>query len=219
MKPSVFLFFLVFVTIISSQAQNAFQPGSTRIEYRVAKDGRGEVEGSKYIDSEFREAKINRYPDVFFVRYDAEQDVFEFREKSADAPVYILSGDWDVKIDIDQSKKSYKTLFDSKGSLGFFVLEFDTTSYAIVRKEKVVFQPGSKVNDTYSKARPALYKREDDVRYFYNKSSKSLEEIPRKSKAFRSRFAYMQVDAKMLESVDPQDQESLVRFFNAAVKQ
>ncbi len=125
-----------------------------------------DAEGSRYINDKFIPAKINQNSKLYPVRFDAVENIMEFKEN--DNEIKGISPTRDYRITLsDGSKRIYtsNTVISESGDLQRLFLEEVKTSqkYSLYRQERIKFFPGKPAKSSYEPEVPPVFKKLNDV--------------------------------------------------------
>lgn len=151
------------------------------------------AEGSPYVNEKYLPASISASEgDVFYVRYNAMDDVFEVKGDKNKA--YALNRyRRDIVIEILPLKKSYQVhgYYDDhlNENFGYFVYLNNVNSKTILfKKERIIFIDEQKASTGYDSSKPAKFKRINDKYYVKLEGQKNLSELPSNKKALVKLF-------------------------------
>ncbi|MFK7782235.1 hypothetical protein [Psychroserpens sp.] len=179
------------------------------------------VKGTPYILNEFMPGKVlfEEQTQIFNVRYNAFNDVVEVKKDNGDLDALNkeLTG---ITITLIKDKKSYRAYnyIDSKtgeNKSGYFVIASNSPKPLLV-KEKIVFKDKQKAKSGYDKARPAEYKRKDDLYFTLNEKGIAIE-LPSNKKELAKTFPKHTKDVLSFikaNKIKTSKQNDLIRLLN-----
>ncbi|WCO02061.1 hypothetical protein [Psychroserpens ponticola] len=151
------------------------------------------VEGSPYINEKYLPATISASEgDVFYVRYNALNDIFEVKGDKNKA--YSLNRyRRDIVIEMLNLNKTYQVLgyYDDEKNenFGYFLyLSNPNPKTILFKKEKITFIDEQKASTGYDSSKPAKYKRLNDKFFIKLEDEKILSELPSNKKAIAKLF-------------------------------
>jgi len=151
------------------------------------------IEGSPYMNEKYLPASISASEgDVFYVRYNAMDDVFEVKGDQNQA--YALNRyRRDIIIEIIPLKKTYQVhgYFDENKNenFGYFVfLSNPNSKTVLLKKERITFIDEQKASSSYDTSKPARFKRLNDKFYIKLEGEKILLELPGNKKSIAKLF-------------------------------
>ncbi len=148
------------------------------------------IKGTPYIKEAFSPGKISidEESKVFNIRYDAYNDIMEFKNAKNETVVLKENVVNITVIYADGSKiyhsYEYQNLEDDNDSnkkIGYFLVEDETGKKPLLIKEKIVFMDVKFATSGYDKEKPAEYKRTKDEFYTLNDEGVAIN-LPRKKK-------------------------------------
>ncbi|WP_397364760.1 hypothetical protein [Olleya sp. R77988] len=158
------------------------------------------IEGSKYINSEYQQANLSTHPNLLFnVRYNAFNDDIEIQGKENTS--YALNKYSGTIIVSMLSGENYiNTKYtDSKGNLstGFFRFLSSSNDIFLLKKQTVIVKEKVEAKTTYHKSKPARYQRSNDE-YYIKINDGTASKLPKKNKDFANLF--------------PKEKESILKY-------
>ncbi|MCB0431520.1 MAG: hypothetical protein KDD18_00195 [Mangrovimonas sp.] len=222
MKTLITNLFIFLFSICSYSQQKvyfsngAFQDGGNRNNLFLDIDNNEEdkTEGSRFINDNFLPAKLNDSDDIFFLRYDAFNEVFEI---SKNEKIYSLNKHIEnVTISFLNLNLVYKA-FTVDGTEKYFVLlNNENQKINLLKKESIIFTEEKLSKTGYDEYRPPKYKRGKDV-FFMHKDGEVIE-LPTNKKKFAALFPEKEDQIldhiKKAKSSKLNDGESLLELFN-----
>ncbi|NAS31178.1 hypothetical protein GTQ40_09375 [Flavobacteriaceae bacterium R38] len=147
-----------------------------------------EAEGSPYIKEDFSSTQVNDYDVIYLVRYNAFNDLMEFKDK--DSKIFLLdkSKDYIIKFN-DGSNKVYHTVNFEDNTRGYakFLWANSDNNLTLYSKERVKFTEEKKAKSGYEEDIPAKYIRLKDF-YYIKTSDGPLRQLSTKKKNFFTAF-------------------------------
>jgi len=194
LRRSTLLFYLVLVFLplfAFSQPQLRNRYGDVYYDANLYKNEYASVEGSPYLEPEFKPALINDLAETRGVRFDAFQGRVEVQEKNG---IIILSdsGSYVIRLQ-DGSGRVYETheYVDGDGNLNvsFFEVMKEQPSYKLFLKEEISFKKAKKA-EAYASAEPARFEKANETYYISDFSAKpeKLVAIPFRMNKFLALF-------------------------------
>ncbi|MGB5378031.1 hypothetical protein [Muriicola sp.] len=220
MKKKLLLILLAFAQlgVFSQQLRNKY--GDVYYDANLYDNNYESIEGSPYLDPEFKPAKINELNETKFVRFNAFEGKIEVKEKNG---VIVLSDSDSYVISLqDGSNKIYetRTFKDESGNsqVSFFELLKEQPHYKLYLKESITLTKEVKAQG-YAKAEPAKFKRAVDTFYVsdFMDNSRELLIIPYRMKGLLAMFPQKQ---KVLKSftkehkLKTRNAEDLIKIFD-----
>lgn len=209
---------LVHLCAFSQQLRNKY--GDVYYDPNLYGSNFNSIEGSPYLDTEFKPAKINEISETKWVRFNAFEGKVEVKEKNgiivlSDSDSYIISLQ-------DGSNRIYetRTYEDELGNLkvSFFELLNHRQHYKLYLKEEIILTKAVKA-EGYAQAEPAKFKRLGDTFYvidFIGNSQKLLQ-IPSRMKSFLAMFPKKQKALKTFTKTNKlktRNAEDLIEIFD-----
>jgi len=214
------LIVLAFVQLCAFSQQLRNKYGDIYYDANLYGNNYNSIEGSPYLDSEFKPAKINEISETKFVRFNAFEGKIEVKEKSG---VIVLSDSDSYVITLqDGSNKIYETrnYEDEFGNsqVSFFELLKDHKNYRLYLKQDITLTKAVKA-EGYAKAEPAKFKGPLDTFYvldFIGNSQKLLP-IPYRMKSFLTIFPQKHKALKSFikeHKLKTRNAEDLIKIFD-----
>lgn len=179
-----------------------------------------EAEGSPYINEAFENVKFKRFGDrIYSARFNANLGDIEVQMNDK---LIALNKNQDFEVTFLQSNKTYKNFtFNDNGKTTkqFFVVVFDNSEYALLKKEYIKFRAESLSQTGYDKGKPAAFIREKDVYYF--KVGDDIEELSTRKKKFAAAFPEQTKAIKAYiknEKLDLEEEGDLIKAFQYVIE-
>ena len=176
------------------------------------------VEGTPYLDEQFKPAKINQLEETKLVRLDALNHQAEILVRDNSVMVLDDSRPFTIRF-LDGSGKVYvnREYTDENGVKGksVFLRYHETGEFALYEREEIRFYKEVKAQG-YQDYQPPQYRKERSTFYLLNKNEKDslLVALPSRAKKFAESFPEGSKDLKNFikeERLDPGEAQDLVR--------
>jgi len=152
------------------------------ISIREKRQGKGELQGSPYMNDSFLPANINGTP--YNVRYNAYKDEMEYENNNAKSVYFGVIGETEVIFNGINKKYIYANYRDDKEYfIGYLIELKKVKQFTLYKREKKTFTPGIAPKTSYDRQYPDEYKIVKDEFYFKSNEGEILK-IPGNKKKF-----------------------------------
>ena len=192
-KISIVLLGMLLTSVAFSQrtpAEAILQIIGSRTNLESPSDG---IEGSLYIDPEFKYAKFADHNEDFLMRYNVYRDFMEVKIKDS---VFVLPKNLNYSIRFRYPEKEYKIFQFDEGNTGLFVVVKEKESTTILIKESIKIAPEHQPKNGFDQYKPPTFKRESDKLYVGYKNN-TAELLPSNKRDILALFG---AKAKEVES-------------------
>nr|WP_299337483.1 hypothetical protein [Allomuricauda sp.] len=152
-----------------------------------------DAEGSRYLFDEFVPAKISGISNSYPVRFDAVDDIIEFKENGEEIKGLTLNREYRIQL-MDGSNRVFitRTYINDSGNLkkSFFEIVHDGDDFQLLKKERFKYLPAQPAKSSYEPAKPARFMKLQDQVYidYPDDSLDYLIRIPKKKKKLKVFF-------------------------------
>lgn len=209
---------LIICSLISTIAisQNDLSSSSANVQFRVRKSNAVDSKaiGSPYVSDAFSPAVVNTIEDTVFVRYNATEDLIEF--KFDDSQIWIMDKKSDYTVSyIDGSGFVYNTVKYNDGKRGFAMKIWgDDDKNAIYKRQNIKYSPGREKANSYEGDIPPKYAAAKDEYYVKIAGTDYLMKLPKNKKNLAKLFNDDRSRTLILKSnVNPKNIDELVELF------
>jgi hypothetical protein len=177
-------------TTTSQELKNKF--GEVYYTSDLYKKGNEFVEGSPYLDVQFKPARINDSEATKLVRFDALNHRVEVHVRANSVMILDDAEPYTISL-LDGSNKVYVNgkYRDDKGAVkrSFFLRHRKTDQFCLLEKEEIKFYKSEKAQG-YQDRKPPQYKKERSIFYLQHKKKRSNElvALPTRAKKFVGLF-------------------------------
>ncbi|MEM9363526.1 MAG: hypothetical protein AAGA43_12880 [Bacteroidota bacterium] len=185
-----------------------------------------DVEGTKYIFEEFVPSKINNLDKTYPVRFDAVDNIMEFKENDQEIKGVTPSREYRVLFS-DGSNRIFmsKTIINESGDLQRLFLEEIVTnqSYSLYKRVRINYVPAKPAKSSYEPEVPAIFKKLSDSYYvdYVNDDIDYLLQIPKTKKKIRTFFGDLGSEILKFakkEGLKFDSQENLIKILDYAIQ-
>ena len=152
-----------------------------------------DVEGTKYISEEFIPSKINNLDKTYPVRFDAVDNIMEFKDNDQEIKGVTPSREYRILFS-DGSNRVFvsETVINEFGDLQRLFLEeiVATPSYSLYKRVRINYIPAKPAKSSYEPEIPAAFKKLSDA-YYVDYADDDLDyllQLPKTKKKIRTFF-------------------------------
>ena len=192
MKAKIIIVLLCIAT--AGYAQNNvvnIERGTNRIDAFLSRDRNAPVDadGSPFVSEDFILAELDGFEKRYEVRYNAAQDVMQFKNEKGEVMVMNYLDQQTIKL-LDGSGKVYQTVMYENGKRGMAVLLWENEAgVALYAKEQIEFYPREEPTaGGYGVPKRARFERLGDLHFMRDEEGGLLKPIPIKKKDFYVAF-------------------------------
>lgn len=181
-KSTIIVLFALFGVIMSVNAQtSSFGVEGNQVNVRLFnEDGyKGpDVEGTPYLEEDFREVKINKDDKVYKARYNAYTDQMEI-DLEASGVIILDERGKEYEIEFLDTGEKYELVksYMPENTYGKILWE-NSKNQKLIKTQKIGFVPEKAANG-YTPSQKAKYTNLKEDLYFYDGKSKEAVDLPR----------------------------------------
>jgi hypothetical protein len=146
------------------------------------------VKGSRYLQKMFAVAKVENITRKSIMRYNVFDDEFEFISPTSDTLILDKNPDFSPIVFSGTNKRYILTQYTNNGKLffGYLIHLYDKASFALLKKENLMFYEEKPAKTTLEVTQPARFTKTNDTWFLKNKDK--ILEFPESKKQLTKLF-------------------------------